>query len=200
MLDTSPESLAPLVSPLNIDTAPAAWWVTVDSAHLEEYAAFRSDLDTWMKEAGQLARDAGGDPEYVQASRGFGDRRLAGFGTVRGQDTAAGWRIDSKSHLIVPSRRTKADRESDAAKRFAALSAVPTPSRYVTGISHGLFLPGMWYGVAIARRGTVLLAFCNGDPDRADPGDRRDFTVDDTWSRIPLSTFHQLREREEDAA
>lgn len=200
MLDISPENLATLIPPLKVGGAPAAWWVTDAQVHLDEWDAHVAAKEEWNAAVDELVRDAGADPDGVRLYSGFGNNRLAGFLPLNGQAPATGWRVDSKSGLVVPSRRTKVDRESDSTKRFESLTVVPSPNRYVTGIGDGLFLPGMWYGVTIVRRGPVLLAFCNGDPDRVDPEDRRDFEVDDTWTRLPLSTFHLLHERDELAA
>ncbi|MDJ0010144.1 hypothetical protein [Gordonia alkanivorans] len=176
---------------------PAAWWITTDAEVLRLFDKWSTAEHEYQNRIADLGEELGCER---WASYGFGGG-LAGFMPPKGmgrweghpdyKPVPAGWRIDSKSGYLVPSRRTKADRESDANKRFTELKRAPqleTP-----GMPTDLWLGSRIYGVSIRRGDSCVMAFCGGDPDRAES--RREFEVDESiWERLPLSTFHLLRE------
>lgn len=176
--------------------APAAWWLSTDADIIQLFDDW-ADADTvHHNKIADLAKELG-------CTQWMGGRRrhaLLGFIPPSGmtkweshpdyRPIPEGWRIDSKSRWLVPSRRTKKDRESEANTRFSELRRAPQLS--TPGMPQDLWLPGYIYGVDIRRGDSCVMAFCGGDPDRTS---RNEFTVDETkWERLPLSIFHRLRE------
>lgn len=176
---------------------PAAWWIATDAGVVEKFDQW-SALEFEHQNAVASLGESLGCKRWMASGRGgdvMGFVPPSGMGTWEShpdyQPVPAHWRIDSKSGYLVPSRKTKADRESDAAKQFAAIQRAPdleTP-----GMPRDLWIPGHIYGVSIRRGESCVMAFCGGDPDRAEG--RNEFVVDESiWERLPLSIFHLLRE------
>lgn len=192
MLDISPETLAPLVDPIPSGN-PAAWWVTDDPQHLAQVEAFVEAETAWDAAAEELAAEAGSDSTGIRVTSARGYEHLVGFQPVPGSEPRVGWRVDSDTGLLVPSKRTKADRESGSEERFQALSQVPVLGGYLTGIDRGFIAGNKFWPTQFYVRDTVIAAFVAADPEECTRGDG--FQVDATWTRIPMSTFHLLRER-----
>lgn len=193
MIDISPEALAPLIDPVPGGGIPAAWWVTLDPAHLREARVFEEAERTWDAAAEDLAAEAGSNSTGIRVAGGFGRSHLAGFQPVPDTDPATGWRVDSKKGLLVPSKRTKTDRECGSEERFNALYEVPTPGNFFSGIDSGFIAGDRFYRTQFRVYDSAVAAFVTGDPEEGARGDG--FRVDDTWIRVPMSTFHLLRER-----
>ncbi|AVI03676.1 hypothetical protein SEA_CONFIDENCE_46 [Gordonia phage Confidence] len=177
---------------------PAAWWITTDAEVLRKFDEW-ADAEFAHNQAVSALAEELGCKRWFTFGRGgnvvgFDPPRYMGHWNIEHPEYVPiplGWRIDSKSGYLVPSRRTKKDRESDANKKFAAIkraTQLETP-----GMPQDLWLPGAVYGVSVRRGEACVMAFCGGDPDRAES--RREFDVDENiWERLPLSTFHLLRE------
>lgn len=175
---------------------PAAWWISTDTDVMRLFDEWAVADEAHHRKVAALAEELG-CTQWMGGRRGHG---ISGFVppkamTLYGehpdkQPVPEGWRIDSKSGWLLPSRRTKKDRESHASKRFRELQHAPQLS--TPGMPQDLWLPGYVYGVTVMRGESCVMAFCGGDPDRAE---RREFIVDDTmWERLSLSVFHLLRE------
>jgi hypothetical protein len=176
---------------------PAAWWISTDDEVIRLFDQWKKSDRAHRERVHELATELG-CTEWMQSGRGG---TVRGFIPPREMTLYSGhpecipvpdhWRIDSKSGYLMPSRKTKADRESDANEKFAAIKRAPqleTP-----GMPADLWLPGMVYGVQIRRGDACVMAFCGGDPDRVES--RNDFAVDEgLWTRLPLSAFHLMRE------
>ncbi|AXH49014.1 hypothetical protein SEA_CRATER_55 [Gordonia phage Crater] len=176
---------------------PASWWITTDAEVLRLFDEWSTAEFEYQNRVANLGEELGCERWMCSGHGGS----LMGFVPPTGMGTweshpefkpvPTGWRIDSKTRYLVPGRRTKADRESAANKRFADLKHAPQLS--TPGMPQELWLPGAVYGVSIRRGEACVMAFCGGDPDRAES--RREFEVDESiWERLPLSTFHLLRE------
>ncbi|MCF3939942.1 hypothetical protein [Gordonia tangerina] len=178
---------------------PAAWWISTDDEVIRLFDEWSDAEFKHQKKVADLGDELGCERWFTSGMGGA----LRGFDPPRGmgkwknhpdyKPVPEGWRIDSKSGYLVPSRKTKADRESDANKRFDELRASPQLS--TPGMPSEMWLPGHIYGTNIRRGEACLMAFSGGDPDRLEG--RREFVVDaNLWTRLPLSAFHLMREAE----
>ncbi|ACU41892.1 hypothetical protein SEA_HALEEMA_54 [Mycobacterium phage Haleema] len=191
---------------------PAAWWISTDPEIIEAYDRWKSDYAAHRDRVDAFVRDTFGGTGAEDAMMwSHGTRSvISGFTPPHemtiwpGHDDyrppPTGWRVDSKSHLLVPSRKTKADRESDANKVFDAIKQVPNLGSYIFGLSPELFLDDRGWGGTVYytryRRGdNCVWAYSGGDPDRQLTDDRRAFKVAAiVWTRMPLSTLAKLME------
>ncbi|QRI45249.1 hypothetical protein SEA_ENNEA_13 [Gordonia phage Ennea] len=187
---------------------PAAWWITTSTLQLAAWERYQADRDEWFERARALTQKLGLGDEGVLVSS-FGKRTdVVGIkpseemrrSEWRGPSLVPeGWRIDSKSGYLRPKRKTKADRESQANKDLAAIQRVPDSAAYIKGLPEylqlddGPGLSGHLYPFNVRKGEKCLMAFCAGDPDRAEKS--RDHKIADWWERQPLSTMHALRER-----
>ncbi|AVO24905.1 hypothetical protein SEA_DOESNTMATTER_53 [Mycobacterium phage DoesntMatter] len=191
---------------------PAAWWISTDPEIIEAYDRWQLDYEAHRERIDVFVREMFGGTGAEDAMMwSHGTRSvISGFTPPRPmtywsghpdyRPPPTGWRVDSKSHLLVPSRKTKADRESDANKVFSELKQVPNLGTYMFGLSPELFLDDRGWGGTVYytryRRGdNCVWAYSGGDPDRQLTDDRREFKVAATvWTRMPLSTLATLME------
>lgn len=192
----------------NFHGVPAAWWITTDADQLAAWERYRADRNEWFERARALTQKLGLGDKGVMVSS-FGKRTdvvgIQPSSEMRKSDwygpslVPEGWRIDSKSGHLKPKRKTKADRESQASKDFASIQRVPDSAAYIKGLPDYLQLddgPGMsghLYPFQVRKGEKCLMAFCGGDPDRAEKS--RDHKIAEWWERQPLSAMHALRER-----
>ncbi|WGH20792.1 hypothetical protein QLT00_gp09 [Gordonia phage Commandaria] len=188
---------------------PAAWWITIDDDQLAAWERYETDRNEWFTRAQKLVKSLGLDEGVMISS--FGKRTdVVGIkpseemrrSEWRGPSLVPeGWRIDSKKGYLLPKRRTKADRDSQANKDFAAIVRVPDSAAYITGLPEylqlddGPGLSGHLYPFNVRKGEKCVMAFCAGDPDRAEKS--RDHKIAEWWERQPLSTMHALRERKQ---
>ncbi|GAS98777.1 uncharacterized protein RMCC_5742, partial [Mycolicibacterium canariasense] len=195
---------------------PAAWWITTDPDQLAAYDRWSADFDAHREQIEALAATIGrtADDAYFTV---FGDRSvLTGFSVPREMTywhehpdhlpVPEGWRIDRKTDRLVPSRRTKADRESQANKDFAAVASIPNVRTYVSGLPNEVYIEnrdmgGTVYGTQYRRGVACVMAFKGGDPDRTPERKRWDDTKVNTnvWHRQRISVLVALREDSERA-
>ncbi|GAB18322.1 hypothetical protein GOEFS_051_00170 [Gordonia effusa NBRC 100432] len=184
--------------------APAAWWYSDDADNIAGYKRHEIARNEWFARFQTFAETHQGKSDEAPTwSSWDGSITLKGLVTKDGHAIPEGWRFDHKTSLMVPSRKTKADRESNVSKEFAALRRVPAPRDYMTGMPASLWGDHTISPVEISMLtgGTVVIAFCGSDPDRVNPGRRRYFPVDESkWHRLPLSTFHRLRDGQRSSA
>jgi hypothetical protein len=194
-------------------TLPAAWWISTDPEILAAYDRWKIDYRAHLAEVDEFGASIGLEPGAGLIS-GWGiSADFVGFQPphrmfVYGPDripVPPGWRIDSKSHRLVPVRKTKADRENFINARFKQLRKVPEIRAYMHGMPTELLLDhgfsGMIYQVNYHRGDACVWAYLGGDPDRADPSSRRHFDVDeDLWHRQKLSSLMLLREAAQEAS
>lgn len=192
---------------------PAAWWLTVDTDQIAGYDRWRSEYDERCAQIGELAKSIGvelGDAK-MWSSYGRGPAAFIGFRPPLGmghwnQDLPdyrpipEGWRIDKKRDLLVPVRKTKADRASQANKDFAKVRAIPNVRSYLSGLPDSIHLDdrdfgGTIYPVNYRRGARCVWAYSGGDPDRQ-PNNQMNGSVNTAiWRRQPLSTLVALMER-----
>jgi hypothetical protein len=213
MIEFSQQVLADLIGEtIPKGSIPAAWWVTTCEEQLASFDRWRADYRAHVDKVEVLAATLGLKASDAMLSSFNGRSILTGFnaphrmnlwpGHAEHIPVPAGWRIDPKKDRLVPSRKTKADRESQANKDFTALKNVPDVQAYVTGLPMEIYLDDRSFGGTIYRvnyrRGeNCLMAFTGGDPDRSPDTNKVDETV---WYRQKLSVLIALREQADDAA
>lgn len=193
-----------------IRAVPAAWWITTDPGQLSGYDQWVSDYDAHRDKIDALARSIGmtaDDAYYVSYGTsshltGFRVPTFMGYWNTENPEYRPipdGWRIDKKADRLVPSRRTKADRESDANKQWAAIKSIPALPSYLKGMPSEIFLDdrdfgGTCYRVQYRRGDGCVMAFSGGDPDRQ-PETRMNDQVDSAiWERQKLSALLAITE------
>lgn len=196
---------------------PAAWWLTADPNQIDAYDRWLADYDAHRDKVDAFAKSLGLDGSDSALIWSFGTAsELTGFTKPYNMghwDTSRpdyrpipeGWRFDKKRDALVPSRRTKADRESQANKDFDALLKVPNVASYMTGLPSDISLDdrdfgGTIYGVRYRRGENCVWAYSGGDPDRQ-PEKRANNAIDTTvWHRMKLSVLAALMEEKADRA
>ena len=167
---------------------PAVWWLTTDPDQIDAYDRWEVDYNAHLERVRALADSIGLEltdtyiSTFAKSSTILGFRVPARMEYRRPGDpdylpVPQGWRIDSKQGRLVPSRKTKADRESQANKDFAAISDVPNVRNYVTGLPDSIYLEdrdfgGTMYAVNFRRGESCLWAYSGGDPDRQSGSER----------------------------
>lgn len=187
---------------------PAAWWVATDPTQLNAYDEWQSDHRLRRDEIEKLAQSIGLGVETAMITSWHDRTELTGFSAPNGMYYYAGhpehvavpngWRLDRKRDVVVPSRRTKSDRESAINVAFNAVKNIPNVRAYVTGLPTEIYLDdrnfgGTSYGMQYRRGAKCVMAFCNADPDRS-PDSRAQPVDESLWHRQKLSAFLLLRE------
>ncbi|AVD99754.1 hypothetical protein SEA_FLAPPER_9 [Gordonia phage Flapper] len=188
----------------------AAWWITTSQKQLDHWARYSARRQEWYDRCQALLDRMGLDQGVMVSS--FGKRTdVVGIQPTQEMRTAdwrgtpgvipEGWRIDSKKGYLLPKRRTKADRESQANKDFHAIQRVPDSGAFVEGLPEIISIDdradggGHWYGFDIRAGEKCLMAFCGGDPDRS--SEQRKPHIAPWWERQKISVLAELRERKE---
>lgn len=192
---------------------PAVWWVTTDPEQLAAYDRWVADYETSRARTEALATSLGltaADSYCWSDGRrttmaGFKPPAFMGHWNTEHPEyrpIPPGWRIDKKENRLVPSRRTKADRESQANKDYDAIRSVPNVGAYMSGLPGEIMLDdrgwgGTIYYVRYRRGDNCVWAYSGGDPDRQ-PDKRVNDAVDTAiWHRQKLSVLLALREMAE---
>ncbi|AKJ72224.1 hypothetical protein TPA4_59 [Tsukamurella phage TPA4] len=182
---------------------PAAWWLTTDPEILDGIDEYDAAYKKWHDGVFALADELG----VKKAMTGrFGLYGFIPTAEMRADRTLipAGWRIDAKRDYLVLSRKRKADRESDAAKRFNEVCAAPQEYRFFTPMDLEVELPtdrrdGSFhrYSPAYRRVEHAVMAVIGADPDRVPGADSKVETT--VWHRQKLSVLVALAEEHGDA-
>lgn len=177
------------------DGPPAAWYMTLDADCIKGYRQYLWDHKAWQDRVAELLQISGLKTDRIRYG-GFGHQQyLVGF-YIDG-DPPRWWRRDKKGY-IVPRQRTKAERVSEIRTRFEACQKIPTALSYMQGMPHSLYGQRGPEGERavffpqVRKPGQAVLVFLGMDPDQAG----EPFEPDARWSRMKLSIFHLLRERQ----
>lgn len=207
MTQYSAKKLKELTGGVPDGSVPAAWWITTNPGQLEAYDRWAADYGDAHKKAVALAKSLGLTADDIYAT-GWGKRtELTGFRPTHAmtlwpghrdhQPVPEGWRIDPKLERLMPKRKTKADRESQANKDFAAIRAVPCVHAYLTGLPTEIFIEDRAFGAGTVYRTQYLrgaqcvMAYSGGDPERSQHAIDIDESV---WHRQKLSALIAMRE------
>ncbi|MES5383893.1 hypothetical protein ABVN64_30310 [Mycolicibacterium conceptionense] len=189
---------------------PAAWWITTNPDLIAAFDRYRGDFESGREGVERLAQSIGLTADDALITTWGNISELTGFnaptrmrywsGHPDHQPVPEGWRLDKKTDRLVPSRKTKADRESEVNKAFAAVKKIPNVRAYMKGLPTEIYLDdrdfgGTIYGVNYRRGAECVWAYSGGDPDRQSESDRRHAVIDTSiWHRMKLSVLMALRE------
>jgi len=197
--DNSIKNLAEVIGTIpDSDAVPAAWYMTMDEECIKGYQRYLWDYKAWADRVTELLDLSGIKTDRVRYG-GWAGQWLVGF-YIDGEPPRW-WRRDKKGY-IVPRCRTKAERESEVGKRFAACQKIPQAIEYIKGMPDSLHLAGKEsgesraYWPSVRKPGKAVLVFWGADPDAAVVP----FEPDARWSRMKMSIYHLLRERQHAAA
>jgi hypothetical protein len=188
---------------------PAVWWITVNPDQLDAFDRFKADYAIHLDKVDALAKTLGLNTAAGRTSSWAGKTWLTGFDAPQGMyfwpshpdhiPVPDGWRLDRKKDRLVPSRKTKADRESQVNKDFAAVEKIPDVQAYVTGLpTTGIYIEdrgfggGTIYTIHYWRGRNCVAAYTGGDPDRCTDELNIDTAI---WHRQKLSALVALREQ-----
>jgi len=199
LTESLPE-LAEMIGPLPPGDTPAAWWMSTDAEVLAGYERFEADHKAWRSRIDKLWAISGfprrprGSQSPAQRIRvsSLGDAYLVGFVPPANLgDPPRFWRLN-KQNILVPRRYTLMEKNSEVNKLFQRCRQIPNAVAYVPGMPDTLWTYERAYPVHIRRPGAGVLAFVGYPPEGADPA----FEPGPEWSRLKLSTWHLLRERQ----
>jgi hypothetical protein len=183
--------LARVIGEVPAGDAPAAWWLSLHPDVQKAYEAYRVQRQAWGDRLTELCQAHGLPPRPMMA--GIDGGQLIGIIPDPGMKPPQWWRV-TKDNLLVPRKRTKAEKEGEVLRRWLDLNRVPTPVEYLPGMPNTVWgADQRAYSVHIRRsprQGSAVLAFVGSDPDTAKPR----FEPDGHWHRMKLSTFYELRE------
>jgi hypothetical protein len=195
--DFSVKGMAALIGKLPPGDLPAAWFMSLHHDVLAAYRRFDTDAEAWRGRMAELI-GIGGLPHRLRFSTLGGDYLV---GLIPPQDMTEPprwWRID-KEGLLIPRKRTRAERDGQVNKLWKQLRDIPRAVDYLPGIPNTLWAPpaggsmaDRGFAVHIRKPAEAVLAFVGFDPDKAS----QPFVVDGQWTKMKLSTFHLLRERQ----
>lgn len=169
---------------------PVAWWSSLDEGVLTAWETYRQDLKTWKDAFTELMDLSGLDVSKMKFHH-IGSL-LIGLEPLANTKPPTWWRHDEKVGVWVPRKRSQSEKNSEISQRWAKLRKVPIPIEYLPGLPQAVWTNGKPYPIAARKPGKALLVFTGVDPDMADPP----FQPDNRWTRMKLSTFHLLRERQ----
>lgn len=210
MTEYSHEELRAMVGKVPERGMPAVWWVTTDPAQIAAYEQWKTDYEAHVERIQALADSIGVDVKAARLMEWGKTSELTGFvapyemrlwpGNEKYRPVPQGWRLDKKNDRLVPSRKTKADRESQANKDFAACKKIPALHAYLSGLPSEIYLDdrdmgGTMYRVNFRRGESCVWAYCGGDPDRS-PDARSEPIDTEVWHRQKLSALIALREEQ----
>lgn len=180
--------LARVVGEVPAGDAPAAWWLSLHPEVLSAYEAWRVQRQAWGDRLTELCQESGLPPRPMTAGG-----ELIGIIPDAGMKAPQWWRM-TKEELLVPRKRTRAEKEGDVLRRWLDLNRVPMAVEYLPGMPNTLWgADKKAYPVHIQRTPEkAVLAFVGYPP----MGAKIAFEPDGRWTKMKLSTFYQLRERQ----
>jgi hypothetical protein len=187
--------LADVIGELPAGDTPAAWYASTEPEVLKAYQDFKDDHAAWRTRMATLVEVSGlppSDPPETLIVTGLGSEYLIGLKPTQSLTrTPRWWRVDHQGNL-VPRRRTMAEKNSAVNLAFQAARRIPRAVDYMDGLPNALWAFNVAYPVHIRKPARAVLVFLGYDPDRADPP----FEVGEMWTRMKMSTFHMLLERQ----
>ncbi|MDN5745504.1 MAG: hypothetical protein L0H31_10335 [Nocardioidaceae bacterium] len=185
----TPDNVAERISSLPATiSGVGAWWATDHPDRVSEYDQWVEAIDDWHDRADAFIASTGFGKDRARAN----GHAFLGFAPRTNEKLPKGWIEDSKIGIVRPSRRTKADRESVLNQQFDAVRSIPQLFERLSGIPETLWAPGKMYRTVVVKRDDVLVAILGASPESNI--DRQKFEADETWVRLPVSTFHLIQE------
>lgn len=189
--DNLPELYALIGSMPRGDT-PAAWWACNAPEALEAWDRYTEDSRAWYATWNRLLKNAK-LPENTRI-RTYGSDTLTGLLPPPGAGRIPrGWRKTPHGYL-VPRRRTREEKASEANTLFDRVRVIPRAVDYYDDVPTALWTtnPDKAYPVHMRKPATMVLVFVGHDPEQADPP----FELGERWTRMTMSLFHLLLEHD----
>lgn len=190
MPESSIKQMTAMIGVLPAGDVPAAWWSSTHVDVLKGYDRYKVQLAKWQSGYKELLNTLGLPPnsQYVAHAR----VRFAGIVPPTGVPAPRWMRLDKDGYL-VPRKRTKAEKGGPIQLAYEELQEIPQAIEYLPGISDSIHIEGQIYPIQVRQPGKAVLAFSAVSPEDG----AEDFAVGPQWSRMKLSTFHLLRERQD---
>lgn len=176
---------------------PLAWYASTHGAVIEGWNLYLEATRQWNTGYAELLDAAGlkTTAQYMTTAK----KHFIGIVPPKGAKPNRWMRVD-RDGLWVPRKRTTAEKQSVPSQLFDTLREIPEAVDFVDGMPNTLWSHnGMPYPVVLRRNAganpnAAVLAFVGADPDTASPP----FEVGPQWTRMKLSTYHLLREHQQE--
>ena len=155
---------------------------------LDRYDDFLVDRHAWDQAMAQLLALSQFPPTIRYST--LGNDYLVGFYPPEGMTTPRWWRIDQG--LLVPRKRTRAEKASEVNKLWSKLKTIPEAVNYVPGLPNTLWVGDKAYAPVVRKPAQAVLVFLGMDPAKA----TQPFVMGAEWTPLKVSTFNLLRERQ----
>lgn len=184
--------LAELLGPMPPGDVPAAWFISTDDEVLAAWDKYKEDSRAWFAGWDELLAISG-LPKTTRAQ--IEEGLLVGLVPPPGAKRPGRWWRYTPTGLLVPRRRTRAEKASEVNALWARLEEIPEAINYLPGMPKVLFSGEKTY-VPVARKpAAVVLVFLGYDPDKA----AAPFVPTEAWYRLKISTYLTLVERQQAA-
>ena len=199
--DFSLRGMAYTVGDLPPGEQPAAWFMSQHPDVLAGYRDYATAAAVWRDRFAQLM-GLGELPHKLRFATNVGAELVGLIPPDDMEEPPRWWRRDGD--LLVPRKRTTAERDSEVNRLWDQLHNIPRAIDYMPGMPTMIWVASRWMGdeghPVYARRCTrpngeladAVCAFMAHDPEKAS----QPFIVGPQWSKMKLSTFHLLRERQ----
>lgn len=192
VLDTSLFDLADQIGDLPSGDTPVAWWISAHPDVLEAYDNYHEQRRTWNDLYAELLAVA-----HLPTGTSFvaADAQLQGLVPPKDKTKPSRWFRRTSAGLLIPRKRTRDEKVSVANTLWDRLLDIPVP--HLPGMppalvtAQGTYPVAFRHNVRLGRQATVC-AYVGVDPKSADPA----FDVGGQWSRMKMSTYHMLQERQ----
>ena len=187
--------LAATIGELPGGDTPAAWYASMTDEVIAGYEEYRKAQRDWNERYIRLL-EVGGLPPACQFLTEGARGHLLGILAPKGLNTPPRWFKWQKGHVLVPRKRTTAERHSPVRDLFLSCTVIPRAIDYIPGMPRTLLVNGIAYAPQVRRPAQAVLVFLAAAPERATPP----FEPDPNWARMKISAFHLLKERQSAAA
>ena len=185
--DTTLVGMAAVIGPLPPGDVPAAWYMSQNPEVMARYDEYVAERTVWNQHMAELLdySKLPADTQFVTLGQGFLKGLVPPPGATK---PPRWWRIEDK--LLVPRKRTRAEKASEVNRLWTMLQAVSQPR--LPGLPDTLWVGTTAYAPTVRKPGKAVLVFLAHAPEKA----TQPFEVGHEWSRLKVSTFHLLRERQ----
>lgn len=169
-------------------------WINVTRPALGQLSMWQRDVALYRRQLRELCAKVGIDPK----SAVYRGRRLRGFtvpAPIRRSGPPAGWRIDAQSKLLVPYRRSNAERYDGCGGLFSTIEFYPRMSTYVVGAHDvGYTSDGRLGYYTFVDCGAAVLVHCAENIDRSpDPANGYELITPEVWAQVRQFAAEDIR-------
>ena len=190
--DGSLAGLAETLGTMPSGDVPAAWYMSLVPEVLDGYGHYLANRGAWDTTMAALLAFSGLPPQIQYST--LGEDYLNGLLPPPGMESPPrGWRLSTDGKLLVPRKRTRAEKTSQINLAWIKLTTIPRAVDYLPGMPNTLWTASRAYLPQVRRPAAAVLVFLAADPETATPP----FETGPQWTRMKVSTFHLLRERQE---